>query len=86
MSFIDIFPLVQFYYSMGRKLIEGARAGVMCVGRLCRAGENFSKKFLGKAGASSVFDSTTITEFVNQNLLFSFSSSLLTSYIARVFS
>ena len=33
-------------------------------------------KLLGKAGASSVFDSITITEFVNQHLLFSFSSSL----------
>ena len=37
-------------------------------------------------GASSVFDSTTITEFVNQNLLFSFSCSLLTSDVARIFS
>ena len=29
----------------------------------------------GQAGASSVLDSITITEFVNQNLFFSFSSS-----------
>ena len=38
---------------------------------------------MGKVGASSVFDSTTITEFVNQNSLFSFS--LLTSDVARIF-
>ena len=34
------------------------------------------KKFVGKVGASSVFESITITEFVIQNLLFNFSSSL----------
>ena len=42
--------------------------------------------FLGKVGASSVVDSTTITEFVNQNLLFILSSSFLTCYVARTFS
>ena len=49
----------------------------MGVGRLCREGG------MGKVGASSVFDSTTITEFVNQNSLFS--SLLLTSDVARTF-
>ena len=57
----------------------------MGVGRLCRMGGKVFKKFLGKVGASSVFDSITITEFVNQNLLFSFSSYFLTSDVARIF-
>ena len=58
----------------------------MGLGKLCREEEKIFKIILGKVGASSVFDSTTITEFVNQNLLFSFSSSLLPSYVARIFS
>ena len=43
-------------------------------------------KILGKVGASSLFNSSTITKFVNQNLLFKFSSSLLTSDVITTFS
>ena len=40
-------------------------------------GGGFFKNFFGKVGASCAFDSTTITEFVNQKWLFIFSASLL---------
>ena len=52
---------------------------IIGVGILGGEEEGYFYKFLDKAGASSVFNCITITKFVNQNLLFSFSSSLSTS-------
>ena len=44
--------------------------------KIVRREGNFSRNFWAKRVLFSMFDSINITEFVNQNLLFSFNSSL----------